>query len=335
MPYATITAGLAAAVAGDLIAIAPGAYAEDVALVDGVDLYGEQPGGVLITGTITATDVTCVLSNLNVTDDGGGGPAFNFTGTAADTLRAITCEFNSSAAGDHAVLCDNTDAAATVNLEGCIVGADAANANAAISVASGVLTLRECDVVHGDNTAESIELLGTAASTFEARDTTFTGTIAQEAAAVAPACTLTDVDVVVGAVSAVTIAATCTCTYLSGNATSADGADLAIDGAGTLVLGDSVSMIGAADAVAATVTTTTAGRALMQHGRYTEAAGAGSRAIALNPDMPSTSYTVLVTYEDTGTGAQASSNEIDTIATTGFNITTQGNGVYHWLAIHD
>ena len=41
---------------------------------------------------------------------------------------------------------------------------------------------------------------------------------------------------------------------------------------------------------------------------------------------------ISVTYEDTGAGVQASSNEIDTIAATGFNLTTQVNGNYHWLA---
>ncbi len=332
-PYTTIQDGIDAGAAGDLVLIAPGAYVEDLVPEDLVDMEGAAPGAVVVTGTMTITDESMVIENMNFIDD-GAGDAVLFTGVAADTVRFIMCEFESTATGQYALNCTNTAAAATVELEGCRALADVANANAVVSLASGTLTMRECDIAHASNIAESVELLGAAAATFTARDCTFTGTLAQEAAAVAPACTLTDVDIVVGAVSAVTVAATCTCTYLSGNVTSADAGDDALDGAGTVVIGEELHMLGTADAIGVT-NVTTAGRALIQHGRYTEAAGAGVRAIALDPDMPSTSYTVIVTYQDTGTGAQASSNEIDTVAATGFNLTTQGNGVYHWLAIHD
>ena len=318
--------------AGTVI-VADGAYVEDLAFEDGVDVEGETPGGVVVTGSAVADDVSLTLTNINFVDD-GAGDAFELDGVAACTVRCVMCDFSSTVGGDYAIACTNTNAAATLNLEGCTGAADVGNANALGSLASGVLTLRECDFAHASNVAESFELLGTAAGTFTARDTTLTGTLAVEVAAVAPLVTLTDVDIVVGAVSAVEIAAGATVTYLSGNVTSADAGDDALDGAGTLVLGEEVHMLGTADAIGVT-TVTTAGRALIQHGRYTEAAGAGTRAIALDPDFPSTSYSVFVSYQDTGAGAQASSNEWDTPATTGFNITTQGNGIYTWLAIHD
>ena len=58
-------------------------------------------------------------------------------------------------------------------------------------------------------------------------------------------------------------------------------------------------------------------------------------AITLPQPFPTANYTVCVTYQDTGAGAPAVAQEIDTVATTGFNITTGQNGTYHWIAVHD
>lgn len=333
-----------AAVGAGVVLVADGAYVEDLAFADGVDVEGGTPGGVLVTGSAVATDVSLTLENLNFIDD-GAGDAFQFTGVAADTVRCILCNFDVTATGDQAIVCDNTNAGATLNLEGCTGAADVANANALGRLDSGVLSLRECDFPHANDVLESFELLGTAASTFEARDTTLTGTLAVEVAAVAPAVTLTDVDIVVGAVSAVEIAAGATVTYLSGNVTSADAGDLALDGAGTLAIGEEVHMLGTADGIGVT-TVTTAGRALIQHGRIS-ATAAGSptvTAIALDPDMPSVAYTVTsLVFEATGGAADDVILSVDqgTIATTGFSVVATSAaagaiaGEIHWEVTHD
>jgi len=93
--------------------------------------------------------------------------------------------------------------------------------------------------------------------------------------------------------------------------------------------------LAAADELATTLTVTHLLGSLIQHGAYTEAAGAGTRAVAFDQVFPTANFDISVTYEDNGGGAYAFSMEVDTLATTGFNITTLGNGVYHWIAVHD
>jgi hypothetical protein len=325
-PYTVIQDGIDAGAAGDLVYIAPGTYTEDLVPEDLVDMEGAQAGAVVVVGTMTITDESMVIENMNFIDDGAGA-AVNFTGAAADTVRFRSCEFTSTATGDHALLCDNTNAAATVNLEGCTVTADVANANAAVSLDSGTLTTRECDIVHASNVAESVELLGTLASTFEARDTTFTGTIAHEAAVANPACTLTDCDIVVGAVSAAVIAAGNTMTFLGKNPiTSTDAAQDAFDGAGTVALGsiDAVEFLSTADEIATTLTVTITGSFLHQSGVIASTAGASPQttAVLLARVMPTAAYVVRLTWEATGGAADDVICSVDegTLATTGFTI---------------
>ena len=335
-PFATITAALAAAAAGDTIKIkyVAAGYTEDLTLVDGVHLAGESgPRGdsPLVTGTATATDVGCSIKNMAFIDDTAGNAVY-VTGTAAETITFENCLFTGTVTGGSPLECDNTSGIIVAN--NCQFVMTTGNAAEVIRMESGTLNLFDCVVNHADNTSESLVAEGDAATTIRCDSCSFQGSVASEAAVANPAMTLKSCGIVVGAVSGVIVAAANTVQLLDCEITSSDAANDAIDGAGTVTLSD-LRFLSTADEIATTVTVTHFGGSRMQTGKYVEAAGAGTRAITLPQVFPSTSYVVLVTYEDTGTGAQASSNEIDTIATTGFNLTTQGNGTYHWLAIHD
>ena len=345
-PYPTIQAGIDAQAlvgAGDVI-IAAGAYVEDLALEDGVNLKAAVPGSVTVTGLCTSDDVSLTIEGVHFVDDGVNNEvAFHFTGVAAATVRAILCDFSATALGDHGLLCDNTNAGATMNLEGCTGAADVANANALVSLGSGVLTTRECDLAHASNVAESIELLGTAASTFEARETTLTGTLAAENAAVAPAVTLHDTDIVVGAVSGLTIAAGVTVNYYGGTVDSSDAGQDAVDGAGTLFITRDVELVGSADEYATTLTITSAPFSIVEFGTVAVAgASPQTDSVVFTRVMPSNAYQVWLSPRPTGAGADALMAVPDdaAFATTGFDIvTTEAAGAaiaanVGWLAVH-
>lgn len=339
-PFTTITAALAVAAANDVIVIRPGAYTEDLTLLDGVDMKSLIAGSVVINGTATATDVSLTLEGLNFIDDTAGN-AFHFTGTAADTLRCILCEFTATATGDPAFSADNT--AGTVNFEGCQFAVVGANTAECCQVESGTVTFRECDLAHATNTQESLVAEGVAATTITARDTTFTGIVASEAAAVAPAMELSDCSIVVGAVSGVIVAATATVVILNSNIASTDAGNDAIDGAGTVTIRD-VAFLGTADEIATTVTVTHWGGSWMQHGTVA-AAGASPQtdAVTIPQVFPSVAYDIQLTFEATGGGADDVICSVDegTIATTGFTVVTTSaaaaaiSGNVHWFAIHD
>jgi hypothetical protein len=334
-PYATIAAAITAAAANDIIKIKPGAYVEDLAFAAGEDLTltAMSPGSVTITGSMTITDATVQLEGLNLIDD-GAGIALHFTGTLADTLTMIGCVVDSTAGGGVTFSMDNT--AGTVICLRSNINGDVGNANEVIQCESGTLDIRDTDVTHGSNVAEALVAEGDAATSILAVDCRFQGSVSAEAAVVAPAAyVLENCVFTVGAISAVIAAATTTIVVDGGTITSTDAGNDAIDGAGTLTIGKDIAFIAAADEVATTLTVTHLLGPKIQHGRYTEAAGAGVRAITLPQVMPSVNYTVVLGYVDTGGGVNASSLEVDTIATTGFNLTTQVNGVYTWCAIHD
>jgi hypothetical protein len=66
-PFASITAALAAARAGDVVRVEPGSYHEQVQLRDGIDLVARLPGTVTIIGPAdAATPVLAITGGLNV-----------------------------------------------------------------------------------------------------------------------------------------------------------------------------------------------------------------------------------------------------------------------------
>lgn len=67
------------------------------------------------------------------------------------------------------------------------------------------------------------------------------------------------------------------------------------------------------------------------------AAGAGDEAVAFPEDMPATTYSVSLTFEDSGGGAtlQTAYVKQGTVAVGGFTATVSAAGTFHWIAILD
>lgn len=67
------------------------------------------------------------------------------------------------------------------------------------------------------------------------------------------------------------------------------------------------------------------------------AAGAGDEVVAFTEAMPSTDYSVSLTFEDSGGGAtlQTAYVKQSTVAVGGFTATVSAAGTFHWIAILD
>jgi hypothetical protein len=332
LPYNTVAAAIAAAAAGDVIYVAAGAYTEDLAIAADVDLIGmcgPLSGAVTVTGTCTITDASCSITNMGFIDDTAGG-ALHITGTGADEVVLSGCIVAATATGDYALEHDNTNA--TLTAFGSRFTTAGASANPCVIIESGTVDMNGCDVLHNLNTSQAIELQGDAATTFTFRNGRVQGSIDSEATAVAPACDLDNVRVTVGAAAALNIAATTTqvCNNVVINSTEA--AQDAVLGAGAITLMNGITFMGTANEIGGTVTPARLVRSNVQSGTYVEAAGAGTRAITFPEVARDAPDVITVTYIDTGGGAYALTDEIDTVAATGFNITTPGNGSFMWSA---
>jgi len=253
-PYATIAAAVAAMTAGDVINIRGGAYVEDLAFAAGEDciLKADAIGSVTITGSMTIEDATVQLEGINLIDD-GAGIALHFTGVAADTLTMIGCTLDSTAGGGVTFSMDND--AGTVSINKCVLNGDVGNANEVMQIESGTLDMRDSDVTHGSNVAEALVSEGDAATNILCSDCRFVGSVNGEAAVGAAASHVYEECVfTVGAISAGIIAATCTIVLDGSTITSTDGANDAVDGAGTLTIGKPMVFLAAADELATTLT---------------------------------------------------------------------------------
>lgn len=100
--YNTIAAALAAAVAGDVIEIFPGTYAEsNLTLKAGVNLLGTDPDQCIIEANdganpILNAGVTCSISKLKISNTNVGAPAIRATN---NTLTLRNCVISGNVAG--------------------------------------------------------------------------------------------------------------------------------------------------------------------------------------------------------------------------------------------
>jgi len=256
----------------------------------------------------------------------------HITGTGADTMVISGCNVTCTATGDCALEVDNDNV--TLTMIGDRLATEGANANPTAIIESGTVDMRSVDITHATNTNTALEAQGDAATDILAVDCRFQGDVDSQTNGANPTIRLDNSSITVGAVSGINIAAGNTVEVKNLDITSTDAGNDAVDGAGALTCITPIRFLSTADEVAATITMTHSLQSQIQSGTYTEAAGAGVRAVTFPQPFPSANVRVFVTYEDTGAGVQASSNEVDTIAAAGFNLTTQVNGEYHWLAIH-
>jgi hypothetical protein len=289
---------------------------------------------------VVATDVGCTIEGVSFVDD-GAGDAFHFTGTAAETLVLIDCSFVSTATGGLAFGADNTSG--SVQGRRCTFGATTGNANEVVQLESGTFTWRECSFLHGDNTSESMVAEGDAATTIECSDCSFTGQIGSEAAVANPTFIIRQSEIEVGADHAVLVAAGNTVQLYDVEITSTEGSQDAIGGGGTVTVSN-VRFLGSADEFESTLTVTHASDGRIQSGTIAAAGGSPQTDTVTLPQVfPSTNYTISLTFEATGGGADDVICSVDegTIATTGFDVVTTSaaaaaiSGNVHWIAIHD
>jgi hypothetical protein len=144
---------------------------------------------------------------------------------------------------------------------------------------------------------------------------------------------LAQCEITVGAAAALNIAATCTQVVSGLVITSTEAAQDAVLGAGAITIVTPIIFLGTANEIGGTITPAFSVSSNIQTGTYVEAAGAGTRAITFPEVARAAPSVVLTQYIDTGGGAYALTDEVDTVAATGFNLTTPGNGSYYWCAI--
>src|SRR5208337_944261 len=95
-PFKSIAAALAVVKTGQLLQLAPFIYNENALLPDGVSMYGTEPTFTIITGNVTTSQYSCILSNftLNGNLTTGGPVTINNIEIFGNVL--VTNDFNSN-----------------------------------------------------------------------------------------------------------------------------------------------------------------------------------------------------------------------------------------------
>jgi hypothetical protein len=238
-PYTSYTLAVAAASAGDTIMVMPGTiYAEDLALVAGVDVMGFcAPGSdrVAFTGQVTAAYAgTCNLRNLAVTEAGAGASAIEVTGAAATVLNISGCSFTAGALADMALLLNAANA--VVTMRDSLLNTITANANETVQIIAGQLwVFDDAEVSHADGVTGptlAIDMTGAGVATLDMESFRMQGGLNITSAAQNPTVNLMRGRIETGANSAIQTASTNPCTARDLELISADAGGLAVDGAG-------------------------------------------------------------------------------------------------------
>jgi len=237
-PAKTYAAAAALASAGDVIYLAPGAYAEDIALVAGVAVVGLCParsGLVAVAGKVTAVEAgTAYVENIVATE--AADSALEITGAAAVVVVAKGCRFVAGAAATHGA--QITAASGEVELWDCEVRATTGNANAALQITQGTIRGHEIALWHEDNDALALEETGAGATTVTLFDALFQGGIDVAAAAAQPTNTLHRADSTTGNLEALVTVSTNRFEWFGGDVDCGVASGDAIAGAGVFVWSD-------------------------------------------------------------------------------------------------
>ncbi len=119
--YASISAAISAATAGETVFIGNGIYNEDVTLKAGVNVEGQSQAGVLIVGTMKtpANFDNVTVSNLTVDDNSSTAMLLDMTGTqevTSSTFSKVT--FNLLSDSSATILVGNGQVAGSMALQG-------------------------------------------------------------------------------------------------------------------------------------------------------------------------------------------------------------------------
>lgn len=144
--YQTITAALAAAVAGQTIFVRPGTYTENITLVAGVDLQAYESSGysrsTVISGTITASFAgRCTISGFELTSVNANTVAV--TGASQTNLIIKNCFlFQNGNAGSNYAIASNSSGGAITYVFDCFgnLGANGAY----VSNSGGSVNFQNC-----------------------------------------------------------------------------------------------------------------------------------------------------------------------------------------------
>ena len=115
-PFLTISAAIAAATSGTTIFIMPGIYTENVTLVAGVSLQGQQARTAIISGNMTAAfSGTVFLHSLDL--QASSGVVLTQSGSSSTNLQMHDCYLLSISGASHCIDYTNTNSASKLVLE--------------------------------------------------------------------------------------------------------------------------------------------------------------------------------------------------------------------------
>ena len=115
-PFLTISAAIAAATSGTTIFIMPGTYTENVTLVAGVSLQGQQARTTIISGNMTAAfSGTVFLHSLDL--QASSGVVLTQSGSSSTNLQMHDCYLLSISGASHCIDYTNTNSASKLVLE--------------------------------------------------------------------------------------------------------------------------------------------------------------------------------------------------------------------------
>ena len=142
-PYSTIASGITAAssVGAKTVFIRPGTYTENLTLVNGVNLQGDNRYSTIINGQhIIPTAGSIEISDLGLASSGNNS-IFNEGSTGSCAVNVIDCEFNITGAGNNYGFIFNIyNSHGPLSITGCT---DISTTNAISVCAAGVLTITD------------------------------------------------------------------------------------------------------------------------------------------------------------------------------------------------
>jgi len=115
-PFLTVGAAIAAAVSGTSVYIGPGTYNENLALVAGVSLQGQQARSCIIHGNMTA-DFNGTVYVHSVDLETSAGAVLTFSGANATNLQFGDVHMDSLAGASHIIDHSNTNASSKLLFE--------------------------------------------------------------------------------------------------------------------------------------------------------------------------------------------------------------------------